>query len=294
MRSGFSFFISLALHLCLIAVAFFAMPDGWVPSDEVELPIPVELISKAELAKLTNIPATKKQPTPEPEQPAPDVAESLLVEPLPADPLPEPEVEIDAPPPLPEPEEVKTPKPVDEQPPKEEPKEDPNFVAPKEETPTAPEEEIDQFEIWDEAANNNAPDKPPSAPKETPDDLPGDPTEAEQDRAGAGNDSVLTASIKAKMKAKLSSCWNPPIGAPEPEKLVVKIEFQMDQQGVVTGQPKVLNGGQIDRSGNPFWKAARQEALRTVMSCGPYDFLPTDQYAQWKDFEVNFAADIGL
>ena len=286
MRSGFSFFISLALHLCLIAVAFLALPNDWVPSSEVELPIPVEMISKAELAKLTNIPATKKQPTPEPEQPAPEV-----VEPLPADPLPEPEVEIDAPPPLPEPEVAKTPDPV-----KEEPIDDSIADVLKEEDPTppAPVEDIDPFAGLEEALKDLDPEKEAAAPSETPDELPGDPTEAEQDRAGAGNDNVLTASIKAKMKAKLSSCWNPPIGAPEPEKLVVKIEFQMDQQGVVTGQPKVLNGGQIDRSGNPFWKAARQEALRTVMSCGPYDFLPTDQYAQWKDFEVNFAADIGL
>ena len=44
-------------------------------------------------------------------------------------------------------------------------------------------------------------------------------------------------------------------------------------------------GGQ---PGDPVWQAAAQRALTAVARGAPYDDLPRDRYAVWKDVAVNF------
>jgi hypothetical protein len=85
-------------------------------------------------------------------------------------------------------------------------------------------------------------------------------------------------------------CWNSGtiIGAPEPEKLVVVIEFELNRDGSLASQPRVANALQISMSPNRFWKIAEREALSAVIKCAPYDFLPVERYESWKEFRFNF------
>jgi len=92
------------------------------------------------------------------------------------------------------------------------------------------------------------------------------------------------------MRAAVKRCWQAGaiIGAPEPEKLVVLVEFELNRDGSLVGQPRVANATQINLSGNRFWKVAEQNAVRAVVGCQPYSFLPQDQYETWKELELNF------
>jgi hypothetical protein len=105
---------------------------------------------------------------------------------------------------------------------------------------------------------------------------------------GAGD--RLTASDEAKMRAAIERCWNVGtiIGAPDPEKLVVVIEMQLNRDGSFATRPRVANALQINLSGNQFWKVAEREAISAVLECAPYDFLPLDRYETWKEFTLNF------
>ena len=92
------------------------------------------------------------------------------------------------------------------------------------------------------------------------------------------------------MRAAIARCWNAStiIGAPEPEKLLVVIDFELNRDGTLASQPRVVNELQINLSGNQFWRVARREAASAVVKCAPYDFLPQERYETWKEFRFNF------
>jgi hypothetical protein len=52
---------------------------------------------------------------------------------------------------------------------------------------------------------------------------------------------------------------------------------------MVTGGPEVLNS-----MPHPAFAAAAQSAVRAVLACQPYDFLPIEKYDAWKDVILNF------
>ena len=114
--------------------------------------------------------------------------------------------------------------------------------------------------------------------------------EAEQARAAVGAGDRLTASDKAKMRAAVQECWSSGIiiGAPEPEKLLVTLDIDLNRDGTLSGAPRVVNSLQISLSGNRFWKVAEREAVAAVNKCAPYDFLPQERYETWKEFRFNF------
>ena len=92
------------------------------------------------------------------------------------------------------------------------------------------------------------------------------------------------------LRTKLAGCWNPAglIGAPEPQKLVVVVEFDLSLDGSFASPPHVVNDAQIELSGDPYWKLARQAALDAVRSCEPYDFFSAATYESWKEIRINF------
>jgi len=271
----FSVVASVLLHGCVLGLAFVSLPESWRTHVEPEPIIPVSLIREAELAPKTSIPAAAPkpiEPKPEPEQPAP---EEIKPEPKPE---PKPEVKpepLPAPKPEPKPEPVKPePKPeVKPEPPKEKPKPKPK---PKEE-----ELDLDALsELVDKARDKQ---KPSGAPAEAP-------VTADKPRAQVGAGDRLSASAEAKMQAAIARCWQTSalIGAPEPEKLVVRLEIRLNRDGTLLNQPRTMNSMEINLSGNRFWKSAEQIAQRAVISCQPYDFLPQESYETWKEMELNF------
>ena len=99
----------------------------------------------------------------------------------------------------------------------------------------------------------------------------------------AGDDRRLAATLVDLLRKKIESCWTVPAGVREGETLRVRIRFQLDGEGRVTGGPVVLNTGS-----HPAFAAAAQSAVRAILACQPYDFLPPDRHDLWGDVILNF------
>ncbi|WP_375205214.1 hypothetical protein [Hyphococcus sp.] len=282
----FGLFASVVLHLAIVGAGFWLPQFITLPDVTSEPYIPLDLIAEAELDLTTSVPAAAPEPVeeePEPDLPEPQVEEP---EPAPAEEAAEPE---NLPEPEPEPEPV-TPEPepvepeVDPEPTPEPPKETPEPPVKK---PEPKEEEPDLMTQLENELKNLDPEKRNTPTSQTPSQT----TEtADKARSAIGAGDRLTASDEAKMRAAIQRCWNAGtiIGAPEPEKLIVVIDFELNRDGTLASSPRVVNELQINLSGNQFWRVAQREALSAVSKCAPYDFLPVERYESWKEFRLNF------
>ncbi len=265
----FGVFSSFLFHLVIVGLVLMS-PPSWRSAIVPEPYIPIELIREAELDLVTSVPAARPEPEPvieeEPDLPEPEIEEEPEPEPEPVEPLPAPE------PVAPEPE----PEPIQPEPTPEPP-------APKPE-PKKPELDLDALsKLIDLEKDTERVEAPREVPSETTET-------ADQVRAAIGPGDRLTATDEVKMRAAVQRCWNAGtiIGAPEPEKLVVKIDFELTRDGVLASAPRVANALQINLSGNRFWKVAEREAISAVVKCAPYDFLSPDRYETWKEFSLTF------
>ncbi|HXI87231.1 MAG TPA: hypothetical protein VNH64_07220 [Parvularculaceae bacterium] len=268
----FGLVASILLHLCAVGLLFVSLPASWRTKVETEPYVPIELISQAELAKKTSVPAVAPEPKeaekPPEEEPAPAVN--------PEPPKPKAEEPKPEPPPAPKPEEMK-PEPKPEvkkpEPPKVAPK-----PKPKKETGDL---DLDQLSALVDKAKKK--EEPQGAPP-----LTSNVGEKPQQQVGAGD--KLTASDEAKMKAAIKPCWHSAsiIGAPDASKLIVILDIDLNRDGTLAGPPRVVNQLQISLSGNKFWAVAEQEALRAVSACAPYDFLSQDRYDVWREMQLTF------
>jgi outer membrane biosynthesis protein TonB len=98
-----------------------------------------------------------------------------------------------------------------------------------------------------------------------------------------GNAPKLSMSEIDALRARIQQCWNPPAGAADAKDLVVLIRIQFKQDGSLAAQPALMNRG----SGS-YFQVAAESALRAVVRCAPYTFLPVAKYDAWKDVEVTF------
>ncbi len=257
----FGFLISLILHGALIATGLIVLPTPQLAIIDTPDVVPVELVT---LAEETNVRAKIPEPEPEPEISPP------MNTPPPAAPEPEPEPEPIAAPLKPKPEPIKQkaapkPKPKKQTSPK------------KKHKPTPP--------AFDLARLENKLAK--SAAKETSEM---DAYESVREAIGAGDE--MTANEIDFLRAQMYRCWRAPLDAPYPEKLKVTVRARLNPDGTLSNAPEVLNLGQINRSADPFWRAAADNARRAVLKCQPYK-LPPEKYALWRETIMHFnAADV--
>jgi len=85
-----------------------------------------------------------------------------------------------------------------------------------------------------------------------------------------------------------NNCWNVPAGAKGAQDMIIVIHFQLNPDGLLLGSPKVVDSARMNRSGQEFYRAAAESALRAVRKCAPYDFLPRDKFDLWREIEMNF------
>ena len=124
-------------------------------------------------------------------------------------------------------------------------------------------------------------DKDPAS-RAKPNDSDGSPARGEFDSPN-GNDLEMSASEVDWLRQRIEQCWNPPVGVREAERLIVKVEFEMDLDGNVLGVPRVLNS-----SANPLFQVAADSAVRAVLGCQPYAGLPPEKYELWRDNTLTF------
>ena len=98
---------------------------------------------------------------------------------------------------------------------------------------------------------------------------------------GQGNQSLATADLADSLKGQIYRCWNPPVGAPNANDLVVDFDLQLNSDGTVSGRPQ-LSGNSAAAMGNPYTRAAAEAASRAIYQCAPYN-LPAKRYSEWRE-----------
>lgn len=97
-----------------------------------------------------------------------------------------------------------------------------------------------------------------------------------------GRDLTMTFNEIDALRARISQCWNPPVGGLGADAIKVKLRLRLRKDGVLSREPEVVN-----RAGSPYFRAAADAAVRAVMLCQPYE-LPARKYALWRDMILNF------
>jgi outer membrane biosynthesis protein TonB len=87
-----------------------------------------------------------------------------------------------------------------------------------------------------------------------------------------------------RLRAHLSKCWDPPIGAAGSDTLIVDIIVSLDRDGRVLSA-KVDDNLRFNT--DRTFKVAAEEAIRATRKCSPLP-LPPEKYEQWKNFIIGF------
>ncbi len=307
--------ISLFMHVAIVVLAVwrFTGPEKLIAPPQEALP--VEIVDISEVSKRAAMRKDAKEPPKKPEKPAPPKeVEKEVKKPAPK---PAREVKQAAREPAPEPERKPEPKPepkpseeadaaldalmkkvakAEEKPqpkkqpktaarPKVKPRPRPKIVrrkpqpkpkkVAKRETQKKPKDTIDEI-----AALLNKTDEERAAPQPQP---PRTGTPLKGAANINGEDARIAADLADALRARIEQCWNIPAGVRDAENLRVRVRFQLGPGGEVTGGPVVLNN-----MNHPAFPAAAQSAVRAVLACAPYAFLPPDRYDLWRDVILTF------
>jgi hypothetical protein len=122
-----------------------------------------------------------------------------------------------------------------------------------------------------------------------------DGTRADRDQQGAGRGTAdqvtLEARAAALVRTHLARCWRSPVDLPEPERLVVVVEFDLNRNGTLNGQPRVTSPRNY--TFDAPMRVAAESALRAVRACDPYPFpddpIVGEHYEIWRTNSYRFA-----
>jgi outer membrane biosynthesis protein TonB len=126
----------------------------------------------------------------------------------------------------------------------------------------------------------------------TPRRTEGQRAERTQQGAGLGTAEVAALEDRARAlaRAHLRRCWRMPIDLPEPDRLVVTVEFDINRNGTLNGQPRVLSPRNY--TFDPAMRTAVESAVRAVRVCDPYPFpddpVVGEHYDIWRRTEFTF------
>lgn len=281
--------LSVGLHVAVISAAVFVAWPGRERERQYIPPIPIEVISQAELSDRISVPETTKaedEPVEEPEAEAP---EEVVEE----EPAPEPEPEPEPAPAEPEPE--PEPAPVEEEPEpdpepevvEEEPEPEPEQKEPEkkpEPQQPAPQPEEDLLGDLNDSLLDLDPDKKRNAPKVV---NPGAASgERDQERIGEGD--TLSVTEEAKLAACVRQNYTLDKTARGWEDFFIRVRVKLSIDGNLSGPVEVLNQGEINRSGNAAYQAAARNAVAAISSCFPLEGLDPARYHAWDSFTYEF------
>lgn len=274
---------SAALHAAVIAAATFVWPHQAPDfADESPPPIPVDLVDIADVSNIKPIVVERREPDiTTPQQLA--VLEPAF-QPVAPPPLDEVEVAPEPEKPPPPPEEPK-PEPKKPEPPPEPPKvaEKPKPVVPEHPALPRRKPQPDQpkFDVDSVLAllDKRAPKAPPQ-PKQA--DL------GQKTIKGLGAENAMTLDLKDALLSQMRECWNVPVGAPNPEKLIVQVRVFLAQDGRLAQPPRLEPGSRAAAAVDPYMRTAAEAALRAVNVCEPYKRLPPERYDTWREIVMTF------
>lgn len=265
--------LSGIFHVVLATAVVLGLPSFRSKPPEPEQMATVEVVTLAPKATAPELP---KPPTPKLPEPKPEA------KPQPTPPAPPPTPKAEA---RPEPKPEPKPEPLPEkkaEPIKPEKPPEPKKVEPKK---AEAKPEKDRFDdVLNSVLKNRAPAKP-SRPD--PDAKPTQQAAVPRPVQGAPNLSAqLARSEMDAVRDRIRPCWNFPVGAPNPERLIVDIHVSMNQDGTVR-DAQIADTARL--ASDPFYRSAAEAALRATLNprCQPLP-LPPEKYNTWKNFTFGF------
>jgi colicin import membrane protein len=101
--------------------------------------------------------------------------------------------------------------------------------------------------------------------------------------APTGAAETLSQSELDALRARLSQCWNPPVGAIEAQRLFVVLRVVFKPDGTVAKPPEM-----VEATPSPIGPAMVESATRAILQCQPFTMLRKETYSTWKDLELKF------
>jgi hypothetical protein len=292
-----SLITSIALHLGLVVVLYFGLPNWFVPSAAVEQHVVVELMMIADetvaaLAPAEPDPDSTPQPLPPPSPPPPPPLPDPVPEPEP-DPVPEPEP-APAPEAIPEPEPevaailpVSNSLPAAARKPRAKPQAPKVVFTPRPRTKPEPPRDAPDFDPTRIAALlDQTPDEEPAREQAT--EIPAPEAPPVITRTAPTQNRPLTISEIDAFRAQIERCWSVPAGAVNAENLIVTLQIFLNPDGALARSPKIVEQARMSRPGQEYFRAAAESALRAVLKCEPYRMFPIESYELWQEFQLKF------
>lgn len=95
---------------------------------------------------------------------------------------------------------------------------------------------------------------------------------------------IMTSQIEAALLSRLKNCWPDVQDLPEPERLVVTVKMQLNQDGTIRGDARLVRPKRAAIGDRPM-KQAIERALRAARRCAPYELPEGAQsfYDEWKN-----------
>ncbi len=274
--------ISIGLHAAAVSIGLIAFSGDSKPFEDSRI-IPIELVT---LAESTNISAAIRKPLdevlPEPEPEAPMTLENPMEN--------APEEAPDSNQRVEEPVEQVAEATIPDI--KINPSEAPSELEP-EDTPKEPEQPVFDLDKLSGLVNKTRSTAPEKNQQKTLQSEENTYRFAEAARSGSGAGTDMTLSEMDALQSAMYKCWRMPADAQNPEKLVVTLDVKLLLGGFVEdARVKDRARSRLRDPGNPFWEVAEQRAIRAVSQCAPYDFLPDEKYANWRNLTLNFAPQL--
>jgi len=241
---------AVALHVGIIAATLFSFSHSLDISDQSPPVVPVDLVT---IGAKTNIaPMVKVQPKEPPKEEAqPPVPDQVQQAPA------TPQKEEAAPPPP----EAASSEPIPQK---------PAPVTPK--TKPQPDQKKDKFDL---DAVSALLDKRAPAAASSPNAKVGN-----RNIKGIGQQNAMTMDLVDSLRNQIAQCWNPPVGAPNAQELIVDYDLFLNIDGTIAQPPQLV--GNSASASSPYARAAQEAARRAIYTCQPYK-LPADRYSQWRE-----------
>jgi outer membrane biosynthesis protein TonB len=242
---------------------YFGLPTLFKPLPEHHEPVPFEIVT---IADITNTRIKDEQEPPKPPAPPPEPTKTQAAPTPPPTPAVEKQPLAPAPPPPPEPKaEALKPKETEKPKPVEKPAPQPDLLA---------------------SVLKNVAKLKPAAPVKQPDTKADVKTPAQVATPAPSLSDKLKMSENDALRRQIEQCWQPPIGAPHPENLIVEVILDVNQDRSVANADIVDKGRYASDS---FFRAAADAAVRALRNpkCTPLD-LPDGKYDQWKRIDFTF------
>jgi len=284
---------SAILHLAVILIAYFGLPQLFKEPLEIQEPIAVDIVTIADKTSPPKVePKTEVKPEPpkeaKPLPPAPPLPEppkqtlSQPEPPKPPEPTPEPlkpePPQVAQLPPAPTPETQPKPKPEPEKKPEPKPVAQPIVPEPPKAKPKAPPDTSVEsiLKSVEKIKPRSEPDPADKMVKELARATP---------RTPPSLDNRMTISEIDAVKRQIERCWNVPAGAKDAKDLIVEIHVTLNPDGSVRGEPTIADQSRL--SSDSFFRAAAESARRAILLCQPFK-LPPEKYSTWQDMDLRF------